>query len=79
MRAVKKTSRKPSDKNLGGTSGDGLPADSDDNYNKDELDIVDPQSIIKDMAVSLGIFDVGDNDDNHVRGLIKLELPPKFR
>jgi hypothetical protein len=78
-RAVKKTSRKPSDKNLGGASGDGLPADSDDDYDEDELDMVDPQSIIEDMAVSPGTFDVGDDDDNHVRGSMKLELPPEFR
>ena len=53
--------------------------DSDDNYNKDELDIVDPQLIIKDIAVSPGIFNVGDNNNNYVCGLIKLKLPPKFR
>ena len=31
------------------------------------------------MAVSPGIFDIGDNDDNYVRGLMKLKLPPEFR
>ena len=41
--------------------------------------MVDPQSIIEDMAVSLGTFNVGDDNDNHVRGLMKLKLPPKFR
>ena len=79
MRAIKKTSRKPSNKNLGSASSNSLLADSDDNYNKDELDIVDPQLIIKDIAVSLGIFNIGDNNNNYVRGLIKLKLPPKFR
>jgi hypothetical protein len=78
-RAGKKTSRKPSDKNLSGASGDALPADSDDDYDEDELDMVDPQSIIEDMAVSPTTFDVGDNDDNHVRGSMKLELPHEFR
>ena len=53
--------------------------DSNNNYNKDKLDIVDPQLIIKDIAVSLAIFNIGDKDNNHVRGLIKLKLPPKFR
>jgi hypothetical protein len=75
---IKKTSRKPSNKNLGGTSSNSLLADSDNNYNKDKLDIVDPQLIIKDIAVSLGTFNIGDDDDNYVRGLMKLKLPPKF-
>jgi hypothetical protein len=79
LRAGKKTSRKPSDKNLSGASGDALPADSDDDYDEDELDMVDPQSIIEDMAVSPATFDVGDKDDDHVRGSMKLELPPEFR
>ena len=42
LRTIKKTSRKPSNKNLGGASSNSLLVDSDDNYNKDELDIVDP-------------------------------------
>ena len=79
LRAGKKTSRKPSNKNLSGASGDALPVDSDDDYDEDELDMVDPQSIIEDMAVSPATFDVGDKDDDYVRGSIKLKLPPKFR
>lgn len=78
-RAGKKISRKPSDKNLSGASGDALLADSDDDYDEDELDMVDPHSLIEDMAVSPATFDVGDDDNDHVRKSMKLELPPEFR
>jgi hypothetical protein len=77
-RAGKKTSRKPSDKNLSGASGDALLADSDDDYDEDELEMVDPQSLIEDMAVSSGTFDVGDDDNDHVNNSMKLELPLEF-
>ena len=52
--------------------------DSDDDYNKDKLEIVDPQLLIKDMAVSSGTFDVGNDDNNYINNLIKLELPLEF-
>ena len=78
LRAGKKIFKKPSDKNLSGTSSNALLADSDNDYNKDELEIVDPQLLIEDMAVSSGTFDIGDDDNNHINNLMKLKLPLKF-
>ena len=78
LRAGKKTFRKPFNKNLSSTSSDALLVDSDDDYNKDKLKIVDPQLLIKDMAVSSGIFDIGDNDNDYINNLIKLKLPLEF-
>ncbi|XTI82055.1 hypothetical protein V2W45_1475033 [Cenococcum geophilum] len=57
-RAGKKTSRKPSNKNLSGTFSNALLADSNDNYNKEELDM--------DIAVSPAIFNIGDNNDDYL-------------
>jgi hypothetical protein len=74
----KKTFKKPSNKNLSGTSGDTLLVDSDNDYNKDELEIVNPQSLIEDIAVSPAIFNIGDSDDDYIRKLIKLKLPDEF-
>ena len=74
----KKTFRKPSNKNLSGASSNALLANSNNNYNKDKLEMVDPQLLIKDMAVSLGIFNIGDDDNNYINNLIKLKLPLKF-
>jgi hypothetical protein len=82
QRAGGRISRKPSDKNPSGASGEALLAESDDDYDdhdEDELVMLDPQSLIEDMAVSPATFDVGDDDDDHVRGSMKLELPPEFR
>jgi hypothetical protein len=56
-----------------------LLADSDDDYNKDELEIIDPQLLIKDMAVSPAIFNIGDGDNDYVCKLMKLKLPDEFR
>ena len=78
MCAGKKTFRKPFNKNLSGIFSNALLADSDNNYNKDKLKMVNPQLLIKDIAVSLGIFNVGDNDNNYINNLIKLKLPFKF-
>ena len=78
MHISKKTFRKPSNKNLSSTSSDALLADSNNNYNKDKLEIIDPQLLIKDMAVSSGTFDIGDDDNNYINNLIKLELLFKF-
>jgi hypothetical protein len=75
----KKTFRKPFNKNLSGTSGDALLVDSDNDYNKDELEIVDLQLLIENIAVSPATFDIGDGDNNYIYKLIKLKLPNKFR
>ena len=40
--------------------------------------MVDPQSLIKDIAISSATFDIGDNDNNHIHNLIKLKLPLEF-
>ena len=77
-RAGKKTFKKPFNKNLSSTSSDTLLANSNDNYNKDELEMVDPQLLIEDMAVSSGTFDVRDDDNNYINNLIKLKLPLEF-
>ena len=74
----KKTFRKPFNKNLNSASSNALLADSDNNYNKDKLEIVDPQLLIEDMAVSSAIFNIEDDNNNYVYNLIKLKLPLKF-
>ena len=52
---------------------------NDNNYFKeDKLDILDPQSLVKDIAVSLVIFNVGDGDNDYVCVFMKLKLPFEF-
>jgi hypothetical protein len=77
-RTSKKTFKKPSNKNLSGTSSNTLLANSDNNYNKDELEIIDLQLLIEDIAVSSGTFDIGDDNNDYINNLIKLKLPLKF-
>ena len=78
MHTSKKTFKKPFNKNLSSTSSDALLANNNDNYNKDELEIVDLQLLIKDIAISSATFDIENDDNNHVYNLIKLKLPFKF-
>ena len=77
-RTSKKTSRKPFNKNLSSTSSNALLVNSDNDYNKDKLEIVDPQLLIKNMVVSSGIFNIRDDNNNYINNLIKLKLPLKF-
>ena len=74
----KKTFKKPFDKNLSSTFSNALLANSDNDYNKDKLEIINPQLLIEDIAVSSGTFNIRDDDNNHINNLIKLELPLKF-
>ena len=74
----KKIFRKPFNKNLSGTFSNTLLADSNDNYNKDELDMVDPYSLIENIAVSPATFNIGNDDNDYIYKSIKLKLPLEF-
>jgi hypothetical protein len=75
----KKTFKKLFNKNLSGAFSDALLVNSNNNYNKDELEIIDPQLLIKDIANSQDIFNIKNSDNNYIYKLIKLKLPNKFR
>ena len=51
---------------------------SNNNYNKDKLDIVDPHLLIKNIAISPAIFNIKDDNNNYIYKLIKLKLLFKF-
>jgi hypothetical protein len=74
----KKTFRKPFNKNLNGTFNNALLANSNNNYNKDELEIINPQLLIKDIAISPAIFNIKNGNNNYIYKLIKLKLFNEF-
>ena len=74
----KKTFKKPFNKNLSDIFSNTLLVNSDNNYNKNKLEIIDPQLLIKDIAVSLATFNIGDSNNDYIYKLIKFKLLNKF-
>ena len=74
----KKTFKKPFNKNLNGAFNNALLINSDNNYNKNKLEIIALQLLIKNIAVNLAIFNIRNDDNKHIYSLIKFKLPPKF-